>query len=434
LPIGQFTYRLQDPNLSRAEMIAFLWDLPDAASVRAVVVVLALVFGVGLALAPWGGLRLPLSAAGIALIFVAVSGTYAVLSPPLDAPDEQDHLISFYSAAGVADGRARVMELAARNHWERWVPLTSPFEKFSADDTRVRYQAVTRDWATSGLVARERSGIGGYNWRAIAPLVVRGSTPQTLLGLRWINAVTVSVAVFVATWLVLLRVVRGPERPWAPLVMVPLPSAAYLAMASSNYILIIGCGLVLAGALFPGRPDTATELASWFLAALAGGDRRPVFPQCPVVGRIVAGGQLALVARTGRTGPGCVRQGSAKWAGQRSGRVEVGWVLGGELEGGFELAAQRLHVEVDGAIRPFLVRFGGEGADQAQAALRAGLPKRGVVPALGLRPPRRNLRGVGDRKTLPQHGPLESTGELMPAEIAERKLRGQGETVYSNEG
>jgi hypothetical protein len=41
---------------------------------------------------------------------------------------------------------------------------------------------------------------------------------------------------------------------------------------------------------------------------------------------------------------------------------------------------------------------------------------------------------VGDRKTLPQHGPLESTGELMPAGIAERKLRGQGETVYSNEG
>ena len=271
LPIGQLAYPLHGPNLSRAGIIAFLWDLPSAATVRAVVVVLAFVFGAGLALAPWGGLRLPLSAAGVSMIFVAVSGTYALLSPPLDAPDEQDHLISFYLAAGVADGRERVMELAARNHWERWVPLTSSFEKFSAEDTRVRYQAITRDWATSGLVARERSGIGGYYWSAVARLVVRGSTPQTLLGLRWINAITVSVAVFVSAWLLLLRVVGGPERPWAPLVIVLLPAVAYLAMASSNYILIVGCGLVMAGALFPGRPETATELASWFLAVLAAG-------------------------------------------------------------------------------------------------------------------------------------------------------------------
>jgi hypothetical protein len=32
---------------------------------------------------------------------------------------------------------------------------------------------------------------------------------------------------------------------------------------------------------------------------------------------------------------------------------------------------------------------------------------------------------VGDRKNLPQHGLPESTGELMPAEITERNLRGR---------
>jgi len=271
LPIGQFIFPLQGPNLSRAEIMAFLWDLPGAGTVRGVAAVLSLIFGAGLALAPWGGLRLPFGAAGVSLMFVAVSGGYALISPPLDAPDEQDHLISFLSAAALPDARDRVMGLASRNHWERWVPLTSPFEKFSADDTRVRYQAITRDWATSGLVANERSGIGGHYWRAIAPLVVRGSTPQTLLGLRCINVITVSVAVFVSAWLVLLRVGGGPERPWAPLALVLLPAVAYLAMASSNYILVVGCGLVLAGALFPGRPTAPAELASWFFAALAAG-------------------------------------------------------------------------------------------------------------------------------------------------------------------
>lgn len=46
--------------------------------------------------------------------------------------------------------------------------------------------------------------------------------------------------------------------------------------------------------------------------------------------------------------------------------------MGGELEGGFELVLEGLHVAVDGAIKPFLVLFGGEGADQAQAALLVG--------------------------------------------------------------
>lgn len=271
LPIGQFIYPLQGPNLSRAGIIAFLWDLPGAANVWVTVMVLCFMFGVGLACASSGGQRPIIGATGIALMFAAASGTYALLSPPLDAPDEQDHLISFYGAAGVTDARARVMDLASRNHWERWVPMTSPFEKFSADDTRTRYHTITRDWATSGLVANERSGLGGHYWRAIAPLVVRSSTPRTLLALRWINAATVAVAVFAGALMALLRAGKGMERVWAPLVLVLLPAVTYLAMATSNYILVVGCGVVLAGALFPGRPGVRVELCSWFIAALAAG-------------------------------------------------------------------------------------------------------------------------------------------------------------------
>jgi hypothetical protein len=39
------------------------------------------------------------------------------------------------------------------------------------------------------------------------------------------------------------------------------------------------------------------------------------------------------------------------------------------LEGGFELVLEGLHVEVDGAVEPFLVLLGGEGADEPEAAL-----------------------------------------------------------------
>jgi hypothetical protein len=63
----------------------------------------------------------------------------------------------------------------------------------------------------------------------------------------------------------------------------------------------------------------------------------------------------------------------------------VGFDLGGELEGGFELVPEGLHGEVAGAVKPFLVRLGGQGADETQAALLAGGEARDGGAALEFR-------------------------------------------------
>ena len=61
---------------------------------------------------------------------------------------------------------------------------------------------------------------------------------------------------------------------------------------------------------------------------------------------------------------------------QKSGSRETErceWVrLGGEVEGGFELVPEGLHVEVDGAVEPLLMLFGRQGADESKAALFVG--------------------------------------------------------------
>jgi hypothetical protein len=101
--------------------------------------------------------------------------------------------------------------------------------------------------------------------------VVRPSTAQTLLYLRWANALTVAAAVFVSALLMLLRVETTWGRTWAPLALVLIPAVTYLAMATSNYILVVACGVLLAGALFPGRPGDTVATWSWFGAALAAG-------------------------------------------------------------------------------------------------------------------------------------------------------------------
>jgi hypothetical protein len=49
----------------------------------------------------------------------------------------------------------------------------------------------------------------------------------------------------------------------------------------------------------------------------------------------------------------------SKRGGERRMRIEVGLVLGGELEGGFELVPEGLHVEIDGAVEPLFVLLGG---------------------------------------------------------------------------
>ena len=272
LPIGQFVFPLVGENDSRAGLLSFLWELPSANVVLALAAGLGLLFGVGVLLAlGWPGGPAWRAGFGIGLMFGAVSLGYALVSPPLDAPDEQDHFISFLEAVRVPEARRKVMDLAARNHWERWVPLNSQFEKISADDCRAPYLVTTRDWATSGLVAQERSGLGGRYWRGIARWVVDSSVPRTLLKLRVANALTCTACAFFGATLFLRRAGTGAGAVWAPLGLVLLTSVAYLGMASSNYILVVGSGIILAGAVSHGRNDREAEAASWFFAALAVG-------------------------------------------------------------------------------------------------------------------------------------------------------------------
>lgn len=272
LPIGQFVFPLVGQNDSRAGLLAFLWDLPSGAALMGLAIGWALLFGLGVLCALEGaGGPAWRPALGIALMFAAVSLGYAVLSPPLDAPDEQDHFLSFLEAVRVPEARSKVMNLAARNHWERWVPLNSRFEKISADDCRAQYLVSTRDWATSGLVAQERSGLGGHYWRGISGWVVDESVPRMLLKLRITNAIACAACAFLGAMMFLRRAGPGGGAVWAPLGLVLLSSMAYLAMASSNYVLVVGSGIILAGAVSLGRPDRKVEEASWFFAALAAG-------------------------------------------------------------------------------------------------------------------------------------------------------------------
>lgn len=272
MPIGQFEFPLQGENVDRAEILAFLWDLPSGRVVKTLALLLSALAGLGMLLVPWGqpGRRWQ-TAAAVALLFGAVSGGYALISPPLDAPDEQDHLLSFLLAAKVPDARQKVMDFAARNHWDRWQAVNSQFEKISADDRLAPYVPATRDWATSGLIAQERSGLGGHYWRAIRGMVIRDSLPNTLLRLRLANALTCTGFAFLGVLLFLLRTGPNVAAPWVPLMLALMTPVAYLAMATSNYILVVGCGIVLAGAVSLGQPTRRAELASWFFAALAAG-------------------------------------------------------------------------------------------------------------------------------------------------------------------
>lgn len=271
IPVGQFEFPLRGENTSQASLIAFFWDFRSTRPVWLAVLLLSGLLGLGVLLVPWSDHGSPrLAAAGFACLFGAISGSYALISPPYDAPDEQDHLLSFLRAAGVPGAQERVVEMAARVHWERW-QLNSHFQKFSADDRDHPYAATTRDWATSGLVAQVRSGVGGHYWRSIAGVVVVDSIPQTLLRLRWMNVAVACGFVFFSALMFWLRAEPGFGRPWAPLMLVLMAPVAHLAMIASNYTLVVCSGLLLAGCVSFAQPGRRVELLSWFGAALAAG-------------------------------------------------------------------------------------------------------------------------------------------------------------------
>lgn len=250
-PVGRYTALASERTMTRAALLAYMWERPAAFVWRAFAAAVLLVVAGGHLLA---GSRSGSSAAGVALVAAGLALAYAVLVPPLQAPDEPNHLLGYANATGDEGLPARTVAWAKALHFER---ITfQPGERFRPSHTTRPHEAA---WGSHVTAVDEisRSMLNVHYWRWLAPWL-DGSPATTLLRVRAINAIVFGAIVGMAALLVSWKARHG-EMHFMVMALLLVPTLPFFAMHMSNYALLVDAFVLFAAgvaAVCHGRTDS----------------------------------------------------------------------------------------------------------------------------------------------------------------------------------
>jgi hypothetical protein len=292
----------------RIELLNHMWRIRTSTSW----LWLSLAVGVGLALG--GSLRFPTrsiregalernggfvwSAGGAAALMALSLGVlYAVLVPPLMAPDEPYHMLGF---AELTSNRPLAEDTVAwMGSTHLWRIRYQPTERFRTVDVGRPY--VVEDDQLRPTEVAMRSAMLARLWEAAAPFVRGRSAPRTLLALRLLNALVFAVAVGAAAALA-AATVDEPFPQWLGFPFLFVPSLPFFAMHVSETALLCSSYVLLAtgvAVLFLDGPRAywaGVPLGLGTGLMLAGG--RSPWPLCGLLA-VVLLGRVLLGSRRG---------------------------------------------------------------------------------------------------------------------------------------
>jgi len=336
-PIGVVWARSADTYVHnerrRVELLAYLWQLPGSTKSLWALVLVAVVLvlaGSGLLFArrdagdqgAW--LRAALGAAsGVASIALGLSILYAVLVPPLQAPDEPAHFLAFAEVLDRPALREQMLDLARLGHADRLTFRT---------DERIRPFDVGRPAATAGEAetiptppTASESVTTWMWWRALGLVTPKAGAAATLLWLRLANGVIFAASLGLAA-LLLLFVGRGTvvAPHLAALVLLLVPTLPFFGMHAAEYAVVtslyVFVAALSAGLWFDTPRSHWLGLPMGIGLALLMGTRRGALPLLPVFEALLLGRAL-LGSSEDQSSGGQRRSAVIFWAGLTVGLV-----------------------------------------------------------------------------------------------------------------
>ena len=256
-------------------------------------------------------------AAGVGAVALGLGILYAVLVPPLQAPDEPAHFLAFGQVVGRPELRDQMLDLARLGHAGRLV---------FREDERIRPFDVGRPFATAGEAETiptpptERESITTlWWWRALGLVMPAANAAVTLLWLRLANAALFAFAFGLASVCVILAgrpTVAVPHL--AVLVLLLVPTLPFFGMHAAEYAVVtslyVFVAAVSAGFWFDTPRAHLLGLPLGVGWALLMGTRRGALPLIPVLLALLAG--RALLGSTSERGSsGRDRSALIFWAG-----------------------------------------------------------------------------------------------------------------------
>jgi len=294
-PVGHATYRRSAARVRASALLAWMWNIPErwlwiCLSVGGVF----LIAGAGLAVMDMR----PLRAAGSAFcLATGLALVYAVVVPPLQAPDEPDHLLSFSVLTGRAAMPSAEAAWAQRVHFDRIAFRTG--ERFTPADRDTPWY---RPWSSQDVFAEDvlhRSSTATRFWQGLSR-VVSSDPPRVLLNIRLANALAFGLA-FGAGAAVLAT--AGAAAPAVlALMLLAIPALPFFAVQMSeitwNIVAVILIGYAAAAVL--SNPDAGWPgLLLGAAAALLAAGTRAGWPMGAAIAAVAA---ARIVSRSPESG------------------------------------------------------------------------------------------------------------------------------------
>ena len=228
------------PKISKIDLLAYLWGLETKTLVGLILASVLLCGGgcfflvrsLGTADNTFHLISWPLSAGSI---FAGLAFCYALIIPPLQAPDEASHLLTATALGEVPDNYSEVTLLAQRTHFERI--KFRVFEKFSATDLGA--PLVQGLSIHNSILYRSRSPLGNTVWLMMRQPLIQLDAGHALLFLRLCNGFFLCSFLLFGLW-IWQRHSKQTPRFWLLMPFLLVPAVLFFGTALSNYPFLMG--------------------------------------------------------------------------------------------------------------------------------------------------------------------------------------------------
>lgn len=245
---GRYADHLGGDLPRRIDLLRYMWNATTSSGIWIVVATALGAIALGACLIspvlPARPFRPALSVGWIAL---GVALLYTVLVPPLQAPDEPDHVLAFAQVAGRPELADSLATLARRSHFDRI--HFRPEERFRPIDIGRPATVAWNDEVFAHAV-ETRSVTAWWWWKGLAPVAGGGTAARAIWLVRLANAVLFAAAMAAAATLLRAAAGRAVTAPHViPLALLVIPTLPFFATHVSEFAVLVASYVVAAAAI-----------------------------------------------------------------------------------------------------------------------------------------------------------------------------------------
>ena len=251
--IGSYATSSNEVRYSKAQLLSYAWGFGTSGQwiVWSIIGMAVFFWLIGILLvmnclsAGSASMQNVLASAGSCGLLLSICVVYLVIVPPLQAPDEADHFLTYAEFNKRPDLAARALEISNLGHFERIKSRAD--EMFSSYDVG---KPLRSGWASHiSTTDPNRSPLTRMFWSVIGHFMGVRDAGIALLCLRFANIVFVAFCLFIS--LILAEWSLHPVKISFPLALptILVPAVGFYSMAVSNYPLLFGGYIIQATAL-----------------------------------------------------------------------------------------------------------------------------------------------------------------------------------------